>query len=57
MNFLASLFEQSVNSYRSAFSSAHEKVDGVTTLLHISRMMKDTLIKGHHSLSMIPCGR
>jgi len=33
MNFLASLFEQgyqyrSVNSYRSAISSVHEKVDG-----------------------------
>ena len=47
MNFLASLFEQgyqyqSVNSYRSAISSVHEKVDGEEVGKHplVSRMMK-----------------
>ena len=47
MNFLAGLFEQgyqyrSVNSYRSAISSVHEKVDGEEVGKHplVSRMMK-----------------
>ena len=47
MNFLAGLFEQgyqyrSVNSYRSAISSVHEKVDGEEVGKHplVSRMIK-----------------
>ena len=41
-NFLASLYQDSVNAYRTAISSVHEKVDGVPVGQHpvITRLIK-----------------
>ena len=62
-NFLAQIFEEgyqyrSLNAYRSAIGSVHEKIDGVEVGKHplIARILKGFSIKDLLGLSIIQCG-
>ena len=62
LNFLAELFDQdyqygSLNSYRSAISSVHQKVDGIHGNPLIDRMLKGFLTKDLQDQSMNLSGK